>query len=551
MFKIRKMLTHSLRVKCILLSILAVIGAYLVSLSPVYLGKVLDGITEGTKDLNFLIITFACLFLLTEVVNIFRRVSVDRVGARFEEELRNNSIQKLLRLPIGELVANGVSGELTSKINQSVSGASQLMKMLPNDLLPAVFTGFFVVVQCLGQAPLVVALIMLGYIVSTLSISLLQIKSQRGIRENIIRQKTRLDGDICQSINGIEQIRSLGAENAESKRLSPQTQNIRFTECKHHTMMGTFDIFKHLIKVIYFAVILFIAVYLITTGNMTAGNSIAVVLLFQQLIKPIDEFYRFLDEISACSIKVDMLNEIMNQRLDHAFDIQDENARFDGEAVEIAQYKVYSPDQQKVLSKSKDVIFKMRKSTALVAKTGGGKSSLMKGIVRLYPLFGELKLFGVAWEGISQKTLVSLVHYIPQSPFFFAGSLRDNLAYGLNEIPSDEEIIDALKHSCIYDELTKLAKELPSILDYQVQENGNNFSGGQLKRLAICRAFLRTPKLYVLDETLANIDEHTINLILNNFESHALKIGAGIVHISHEQVIVRRCDEKVTLEPVQ
>jgi ATP-binding cassette subfamily B protein len=548
MLKIVKMLSAKLQLKCVLLSILAIVGAYLVSLTPVYLGKVLDGITDGSNDLQHLVVYFAILFLATEATNIFRRVSVDRVSARFEENIRNDSIHKLLKLPIKELLAHGVSGELTSKINQAVSGASQLLKMFPNDILPAIFVGVFVVIQCIGQAPLVVALVMLGYIICTLTVSLMQIKSQRGIRENIIHKKTKLDGDICQSIAGIEQIRSLGAENAECMRLSPQTRGIRLTECKHHTIMGVFDVCKHIVKVAFFVTILIIGITLISKGSVTGGNVLAIVLLFQQLIKPIDEFYRFLDEISACSVKVGMLNDIMDKPVDIAFKISDSDIAFSTENIDIDYYVVWSPDEDKMLSKSKEVVFRTSQSTALVAKTGGGKSSLMKGLIRLYPLYGAVRLFGVDWKNISQQTLVRLVHYIPQAPFFFAGTVRDNLTYGLESIPSDNKLIEVLDKACVHDELVNLSKSLPTPLDYVVQENGKNFSGGQLKRLAITRAFLRTPKMYVFDETLANIDKQTITMILSNFEAYAKKIGAGIVHISHEQSIVSRCENIIKLE---
>ena len=550
MNKIVRMLSVKIRIECLLLSALAVVGAYLVSLVPVYLGKTLDGITDGSVDIVPLIGLFAFLFLSAEAINIFRRVSVDRVCARFEEELRNKSIRKLLHLPIRELTASGVSGELTSKINQAVGGSSQLTKMLPNDLLPAVFTGFFVVVQCLSQAPFVIAAAMLGYIVCTLSVSLLQIRSQRGIREDIIRKKTRLDGDICQSIAGIEQIRSLGAENSESARLSPLTMEIRKTESKHHTIMGIFDICKHGAKVVFFAGILFMGIYLKEQGTMTGGNIIAVVLLFQQLIKPIDEFYRFLDEISAFSIKADMLDAIMSQEKDSAFEIVDTENVYDETGIVIDRYEVLSPDKDKVLSKSNRVVFQTDTSTALIAKTGGGKSSLMKGLIRLYPLRGAVKFFGVDLSTVSQETLVQLVHYVPQSPFFFAGTIRDNLAYGLPIKPTDDELFSSLEKACLLKELQNLSRISATLLDYKVQENRKNFSGGQLKRLAIARAFLRSPKLYVFDETFANIDEQTICTMLENVESHAKHIGAGIIHISHEHGIVNRCSNTVKLEPV-
>lgn len=550
MKRIIKRLSTKFKVKSLLLSSLAVAGAYLVSLVPVYLGKTLDGITNGSTNIVPLIGMFTLLFLSAEVINIIRRVSVDRVSARFEEELRNKSIRKLLHLPIRELSANGVSGELTSKINQAVGGSSQLLNMLPNDLLPAVFTGLFVVVQCLSQAPLVIAAVMLGYIVCTLSVSIFQIRSQRGIREDIIRKKAQLDGDICQSIAGIEQIRSLGAESAESIRLSPHITEIRKAESKHHTIMGLFDVCKHTIKTGSFVGILFMGLYLIEQGNMTSGAVIAVVLLFQQLIKPLDEWYRFLDEISACSIKADMLNDIMSQEQDSAFEIEDVEKSYDETGIVIDHYEVLSPGEDKVLSRSNKVVFQTDTSTALVAKTGGGKSSLMKGLIRLYPLKGAVKFFGVDLSKVSQETLVRLVHYVPQSPFFFAGTIRDNLAYGLPIKPTDDELIGSLSKACLLEELQSLSKSSATLLDYKVKENGKNFSGGQLKRLAIARAFLRSPKLYMFDETFANIDEQTISAILTNIESYAKHIGAGIIHISHEQGIVNRCSNTIKLEPV-
>jgi ABC-type multidrug transport system fused ATPase/permease subunit len=548
---IMKMLSAKLRLQYLLLSVLAIVSSYLVSLNPVYLGKVMDGVSQSATDVLHLISIFTVLFLTTEAINIFRRVFVDKVSAQFEEDIRNNSIRKLLRLPLRKLTANGVSGELTSRIYQAVNGSSKLMKMLPNDILPVVFTSFFVVVQCILQAPLIVAAVMLGYIIFTLSISLLQIQSQHGIRESIIKQKAKLDGNICQSIAGIEQIRSLGAENAESRRLAPQTMGIRLTESKHHTIMGLFDVFKHAIKVIFFVGIILLGTYYIKKGEMTGGNIFAIVLLFQQLLKPIDELYRFLDEISACTVKIDMLDDIMNQKDDVAFEIMNTDAAFDGTGIVINRYEVLSPDEGKVLSKCDNVVFQTGTSTALVAKTGGGKSSLMKGLVRLYPLMGAVKLFGVDLSKISQKSLVELVHYVPQSPFFFSGTIRDNLAYGLPVESSDDTLILALEASCIFDELKRLSTGSPTPLDYEIQENGKNLSGGQLKRLAIARAFLRSPKIYVFDETFANIDEQTINVILANFESYAKLIGAGIVHISHEQFIVNRCDKTVKLEPVR
>jgi ABC-type multidrug transport system fused ATPase/permease subunit len=547
MFKIFKLLSTELRIKCVIFSLVAIAGAYITSLVPVYLGKVLDGFAVGAAALIYPILSFSVLFLLTEALSIFRRVSVDRMCASFEEDLRNRSIRQMLRLPLKELAEKGASGELTAKMNQSVAGASQLMKLFPNDVLPALFVGIFVVIQCIRQAPFIFALMMLAYIISTLSVSLLQIRSQKGIREKIILQKTKLDGEICQSVNlnGIEQIRVLNAEDAEVRRLAPQTMQIKLTEQRHHLFMGGFDSCKHLIKTVFFGGMLFTGIIMVSKGNMTGGGMVAVVLLFQQLMKPLDDWYRCLDEGSACSIKAAMLSEILSLSTDSAFNIPEYEFNFNQSGVEIDDYEVLSPKGDKTLSKGNNLCFRTGGSTALVARNAGGKSSLWKGIVRLYPIAGTLRLFGVDWRQISQKTLTRLIHIIPQYPNFFSGTVRDNIVYGLDTPPDDAALLTVLKKACIYNDL-KAIEDNP--LDVMIQEGGKNFSGGQQKKIAICRAYLREPKFFVLDESMANVDAESISKILSNFEEYANSIGASIIHIAHDQNVINRCKNIVNLQ---
>ncbi|MDR0957468.1 MAG: ABC transporter ATP-binding protein/permease [Candidatus Nomurabacteria bacterium] len=532
-----------LRTKFLLLAILSVATAYLASLNPIFLGKVIDSFSDGGNTLYYIAI-FAGIFFIIDVLAIIRRVAVDRVNCRFEESIRGKTLAKLLKLPLSKLEANGASGELTSKINQAVSGASRFMQIVSNDFIPSVFVGIFVIIQSFISTPLIFPILILGYTVSTLLVALLQIRSQKGIREDIIRLKTKLDGDITQSINGIEQIRVLHAETAEGERLSPNIANISATESKHHVYMGLYDILKHIVKVAFFVAIFLVSFYYKISG----GTVLAVVLLFQQLLKPIDEFYRFLDEISASSTKAKMLTEILNEENDDAFKIKNNDVEFVGDMVEITDYEVFSPNLEKKLSKGDKVVFNTRDYTALIAPTGAGKSSLLKGLMRLYPLTGKVRLFGKNLNETSQQELTETLHYIPQSPFFFSGSLRDNVIYGLIKNIDDDEVILALKNACIYDELLLKSR---NPLGVKIQEGGKNFSGGQLKRLSLARAFLRKPKLFLLDETTANIDKNTTKKIIENLKNYTKEIGAGVVFITHEKEVVDMCNKKVELTRVK
>lgn len=92
-----------------------------------------------------------------------------------------------------------------------------------------------------------------------------------------------------------------------------------------------------------------------------------------------------------------------------------------------------------------------------------------------------------------------------------------------------------------------LCREPERALGYTISEGAANLSGGQRQRLSLARAFLRRPKLYIFDESTANLDEQTAAAVLTNLERHAAADGAGILYISHDQNVVDRCDQVIVL----
>jgi ATP-binding cassette subfamily B protein len=539
-----KLLPSKLKIKSFAIMIMAIAGAYLASLVPVKLGTILDGLASTPAIVKTLILPFVVLFFVVETLAIIRRVLSDRLIAQYGEVLMNESLRRLTRLPKKTLEEDGTSGEITSRVNQAIEGAVQLLKLATNDIVPTVFLGCFTIYQCFKQSTPIFAVTMLGYIICSIIASMLQIYSQKGIREGIIYKKARLNGELVQAITGIEQIRALGAEKAESKRLAPQINNIRTQESKHHTYMGMFDTIKQVLKAAFIALILFVGIQNIADGMLTGGALIAVFMLFQQLLKPVDEIYRFLDDISASLIKVKTLKRLITLKEDEIFTVEDTNPAFTENSIRIPSYKMFSTHgERKIISQGHDIVLNQGVNTAIIAKTGGGKSSLLRGLLRIYPIEGDVSFFGVNANLIPHRTLVDALHYVPQSPYFFAGTLRENLAYGLDEV-SDIELIAALQQACLYNELVVDGNPLEKLL----QEGGKPLSGGQAKRLAIARAFLRAPKLYLFDEVFTGIDPATLDTIFVNLDEHLKRSGAGVVHISHEQPVKDRCTVQFELD---
>ena len=541
--------------RCAGILALALIGSVLASTWPVQLANIYTDISTGqitTQQQAWIAIAaFGGVYLTAECITILRRVLLDCVIADHESEVRQNSIEKMLKMPVAYNF-NQNSGEKTAQLNQGVTGMSQLIKILCNDIFATVLTAACTLVQVVMNAPGLMAGVMLLYLVVTILISLFQIRSQNGIRENIIAQKNRLDGNVCQSISNLELVRSLNAETYERKRLQPAISKISETEQKHHRCMGSFDALKQGCKIFFQIVILLLSFLLISSGKMETGAVITVCLLFQQLVKPIDEVYRFMDETASSLVKAKVLTEVFSEDEDEVFSVHHHDTESESNEIMLNDVLITDPKKTKALAHYDHLCIPGKQVVGLVGPSGCGKTTLVRCLDRFYPYIrGSVHVFGKALEDYTQSELTSDLCYMPQSTFFFSGTIRDNLVYGLNRQVSDKELHEVLKKACILDSLMDKVMESNcenrDVLALEVAEKGENFSGGQRQRLTLARAFLRTPKLFIFDESTANLDGESMGVVLSNLEYHARKHGAGILYISHDDRVVSRCDQVIHL----
>lgn len=551
MEKYLSVMSRRTKLKCVGVIGLAFAGSLLASLWPVRLGELYTEISGGAFTLSrgaAALAVFGLIYLAAEWIAIARRVMLDCIVATHEAEVRAFCIEKLLKMPVA-YYSGCLSGEKTAQLNQGVAGFSQLIKILCNDVFATILTAACTLAQVLFHAPGIMAGIMLLYLVLTVMISAFQIRSQNGIREKIVRQKTALDGQICQSISNLELIRSMNAGEYEKNRLQPSVLEISRTEKKHHQYMGTFDCLKQLCKIVFQVALLGMSVVLIGAGRMSGGAVITVCLLFQQLIKPIDEVYRFMDETASSVVKAKALLEVTASPSDEVFSRVSSGAPLTTGTVRLEKVLVTNPEKDKPLAFYEDITLPGGRKVALQGVSGCGKTTMVRCLNRYYPYVqGRVTLFGRDLESYSQKELTSLVYYVPQSTFFFAGTVRDNLVYGLDTAFTEQELLDALGKACLIGSCEGiLCREPEQALEYRVSEGAANLSGGQRQRLSLARAFLRRPKLYIFDESTANLDEQTAAAVLTHLERHAADDGAGILYISHDQNVVDRCDQVIVL----
>ena len=549
------LMSRKTKLKCAGIILLTVVSSLLASYCPGMIADICSGISEGTFDSLasgiFAVLTVGLIFLSAELVGYIRRVLMDCVITTHEAEVKEKGIGKLLKMPVSKLTGS-MSGEITSRLDQGIGGLSQIIKLVCNDVFTTVLTAAFTLIQVFIHASLMMVGIMLAYLAVTITISVFQIKSQNGVREKIRDKRDECHGQFCQSLLNIELIRCLNAVRYELKRLIPGIRDIRDAENKHHRYMGKFDLIKQVCKILFQFTLLAASVVMVFEGNMSGAAALAVYLLFQQLVKPVEDVYRFMDEAASSVVKAQRLFEITSGEDDKVFGIVSGGEQPKDSRVVLEDIVITDPSGEEQLAWYDRVDIPADSIVALKGPNGCGKSSLAKCLNRYYPhSSGSIKLFGCDQASFDQQELTDIVYYSPQSSYFFKGTVRENLIYGLGREASDDELIRALYsvHLVGTDHSdTVIAADGKKALDACLSEKSEQLSGGMKQRLSLARAFLRSPKLFIFDEITANLDGRQRDLVLGNIESYAQEIGAGVIYISHDQCVVSRCRQVIELD---
>lgn len=186
--------------------------------------------------------------------------------------------------------------------------------------------------------------------------------------------------------------------------------------------------------------------------------------------------------------------------------------------------------------------FEANKTTAIVGKSGSGKSTILSLINKLYTIKkGQILLDGVDINTLTEDSLRNAVGVVTQSPYIFNCTIRENLNFIRPNITEDEMIV-ALKRAQIYDFVEKLENGL----DSKVGENGVMLSGGQKQRLAIARVLLKNSPIIVLDEATSALDNKSQAKIVKAIDG--LKKDHTIIIVAHRLSTIVNADKILVLD---
>lgn len=529
--------------------VIMILSSALTQFTPKAIGWLTDDILIQEQIEFFNIIPVLLLILVVNVVNelikILRRIMVEDTATKTEKRARGLVITSLLKAPLSFFKEN-MTGNIHGRLNRCLEGTIKLEKLIFMDFAPAIFNSAAAIFVIFTTLPAVLALPMLLVIPIGIGIVFRQISTQQGIRVELLETKSSMDGTIVELLNGIEVIRITDSISLEESRFENKSEFLRKKEMKHHKQMAKYDCWKFINEVTFTVLMIGISAYLATQGIISVGAVLTSYLCFSQLIKPLEELHRILDELSESVILADdffKLAEIPND-----FSYTEVNKATSGPNVISPFINIkdlhFSYDNQASVLKNLNLAFEKGSFTGIAGPSGCGKSSFIKAVCKLEQYGGEIFIDGVDLRSLSRKELSRIIALVPQSPFIVAGTIYENICYGLDKIPSQKEVENAVRKAC----LTEFIDSLPNKLNTVLSENGGNLSGGQKQRIAIARIFLRKPEILILDEATSALDNTSERYIQNEIEKLKEETKMTVISIAHRLTTLKNSDRILVME---
>lgn len=529
--------------------VIMILSSALTQFTPKAIGWLTDDILIQEQIEFFNIIPVLLLILVVNVVNelikILRRIMVEDTATKTEKRARGLVITSLLKAPLSFFKEN-MTGNIHGRLNRCLEGTIKLEKLIFMDFAPAIFNSAAAIFVIFTTLPAVLALPMLLVIPIGIGIVFRQISTQQGIRVELLETKSSMDGTIVELLNGIEVIRITDSISLEESRFENKSEFLRKKEMKHHKQMAKYDCWKFINEVTFTVLMIGISAYLATQGIISVGAVLTSYLCFSQLIKPLEELHRILDELSESVILADdffKLAEIPND-----FSYTEVNKATSGPNITSPFINIkdlhFSYDNQASVLKNLNLAFEKGSFTGIAGPSGCGKSSFIKAVCKLEQYEGEIFIDGVDLRSLSRKELSRIIALVPQSPFIVAGTIYENICYGLDRMPSQKEVENAVRKAC----LTEFIDSLPNKLNTVLSENGGNLSGGQKQRIAIARIFLRKPEILILDEATSALDNTSERYIQNEIEKLKEETKMTVISIAHRLTTLKNSDRILVME---
>lgn len=535
MFK-QKKLVRNIILAALLMTLISICSSYFVQ------GLIDTYIPNGTfTALSILTIGLLIAYVFNSIFLYGQQFLLNVLGQRLSIDLNLQYIRHIFELPM-EFFTTRKIGEITSRF----SDASRIIDALAStvislflDLSIVILIGIILAVQNMTLFLITLASLPF-YAIVILGFS----KRFEELNNDQMESNAIVSSSIIEDIQGIETIKALNSEQVRYQKIDSQFVDYLRKAFKYSKTEAFQTALKTFIRLSLNVIILWVGASAVMHNKMSIGELMAFNALLSYFVDPLQNIINLQPTLQAANVAQNRLNEVYLVHSEFKNktsinNIHDLNGKI------IFSHVNYRYGYGEDVLKDINLTINDNEKITIVGMSGSGKSTLVKLLVDFFsPIKGKVTLNNYSTKEINKHVLRSYVNYVPQNPYVFAGTIKENLLLGSRSNITEKDIAEACRIAEIKNDIEKL----PLGFNTQLDENAKILSGGQKQRLTIARALLSSAKVLIFDEATSGLDTITEKKVVDNLINLRDKT---IIFIAHRLAIAERTDNIVVLNQGQ
>jgi ATP-binding cassette subfamily B protein len=520
--------------------IIAALAMHILALAvPIFFQIVIDRVLVYLSSATLAVIGIGVVLaiLFDATFSWLRGYFVLRVASRIDIRLARLTFRHLMALPIS-FFDTARAGVVTKHMQQGTQIREFLTGRLLGTLLdlPALFV--FLPLMLWYSIPLTLVVLGVTAVLGMLIAAML--RPYRSRLRHLYQAEATRQSLLVESVHGMRTVKSLNLEPHREDAWDNAAADAVNTYVQVGKISLAANTLSSFIEKALTVTVVCVGAFLVFGGALTVGGLVAFNMLSSRVISPVLQMIGLLNNYQEVMMSVEMLGEVMNR--------PGENSGQRGltppitGAIEFDRVTFRYPGTDKPALKDMSLKIPAGAMIGVVGRSGSGKTTLSALLQGLHPVSeGAIRIDGNNIHDIDLAYLRSQNGVVPQEPFLFRASLKDNIRMGL-PTASFEEIVAAARLAGA----DEFIQQLPKRYDTELEEGAVNLSGGQKQRISIARALLRKPRIIIFDEATSALDPESEAVVVKNLKTIAR--GRTTIVISHRLVTIQGADAILVLD---
>lgn len=350
-----------------------------------------------------------------------------------------------------------------------------------------------------------------------------------------------LNDKVLESVSGIRVIRAYVQEREDEGRFQNMTEDVYKKNLEVARIDSMFDPVISILVGISYLVGLGYGAYMVFQQLITLGELVSFNVYLGMLIWPMIAVGELINVLQRGNASLDRVQETLSYKEDVKNEESIEHIDNPGD-ISFNRVSFTYPSSKTVNLDDVSVTIRRGQTLGIIGKTGSGKTTFVKQLLREYPLgTGEIRVARIPLNKLAIEEVRDWIGYVPQDQFLFSRSVRENILFG-KENADIQELNNAIRLA----DFEKDLEMLPEKLETLVGEKGVALSGGQKQRISIARALIKNPEILILDDSLSAVDAKTETTIIENIQKE--RTGKTTIITTHRLSAVQHADWIIVLD---